>query len=462
MDNNARGTKQIIDNVLPNMQGGNGIPNQNNITGSMATGQNSSYVVPNMSQDNGQTSSSAIPGQPSEIFYDKNGQASYNGPDNSQDNMPPTTSNEIPYYQSQLVNNQNEPLDKDEIKRVQKKEAKKKEREDAKVTGEAMATVGVAAAGYFGGPTAGKWAARAKKYSLLSKAGHYHYGKKINKRVPGAAEIARFGKNIGLYDAVDSVAGGGLASKKSGASVKDAAKSVLQNSKAGAIKKDSASVGNAGGNGKLDNIKSALGNNSFSNIGKSESAKNSKNTGKSESAKNSKNTGIISGFFNKNSKSFFKKYKFIIIGVGAFFFIILAIFMGGVSGHSSYGSSAISSVSEGKDAGEYFKEFYEICENDKELCSDEYLSMIESQKAFFEELDKVGKIYNLSDKQKLMILETITYGYDIDDIELGKTFVIDENNETSETDNVYDEEKNTIGFLAEKFNGSDDNCRRGH
>ena len=177
-----------------------------------------------------------------------------------------------------------------------------------------------------------------------------------------------------------------------------------------------------------------------------------------EKDKGDKNS-VFSNFFG--GKKTAKKKKIIIAAAAAVVallpIIIFITLVGGITG--SYGSTAIKRTSQGEDAADVLQDFYDAyCKNDENECTAEQKAVLESQTEFFERLNEIGKKFNLSDKQKYIIYKTIIYDFDIGEFLSGQAFDIDkESDEKDEEDeNLYESGKDTIKFLAKKFDGSED------
>ncbi|HBA37389.1 MAG TPA: hypothetical protein DCY94_01570 [Firmicutes bacterium] len=158
------------------------------------------------------------------------------------------------------------------------------------------------------------------------------------------------------------------------------------------------------------------------------------------------------------------KYKLIAAGVIAgtvLVIIIFAAFLGMMPinfldySNDAEGSQSIQT--------EYEKWWQEFCSEDNDNCTPEQmeaaLELQESQRKFFERLDKLVTKEKLSNTQKYMVLTTIFLGYDIDDFTEGnKAFEVvgDENIEYAtekniSEDNIYIRELDTLKELIKQF-----------
>lgn len=344
--------------------------------------------------------------------------------------------------------------------KAQKKVEKEK---NTQATQDALETGARAAATFFGGPGAGKLAdigLHLPHVRLLFKG-----AAKVANRVPGVATTTRRAQSSGALKAVDAVAGG-IPKFKAGPGVNGAAGSVLGGKSANNIvpkdsRKSLISGGiqaNSGQQSSIVNSKTAEGWGESNHLkgGLKSTPSNLLHEGSPSSNKNGTKKAA---FLLDNKKSFLepKKKKIMLIGgaIAIILFPVFIMFMF-VGNSSSYGSNVITKVAEGEDAGDIYKnEYSNYCE--EEECTEEQKEIIESQSKFFERLDTVGNDYNLTAKQKQIIYETILYGYDIEDLIEGKAFEIDDENEDeNKQENVYETEKDTIKFLAKKFDDSED------
>ncbi len=310
--------------------------------------------------------------------------------------------------------------------KAQKKVEKEK---NTQATQDALETGARAAATFFGGPGAGKLAdigLHLPHVRLLFKG-----AAKVANRVPGVATTTRRAQSSGALKAVDAVAGGSP-KFKAGPGVKGTAGSVL-------------------GGKSANNLRNSSG---------GQQSPNSLNVGLDQNNSNQDNT--TKTFRNKKNNR--KKALIIIIAVASLLFA---------------GSVLISVIAEVASPIVKIKEFIEdifdsdedeLTDDEKELIEDsykEYLcgdkddddciaryeSFIDSQEDFMERFKTVSKEYNLTKRQQVILYQTIIFGYPMEEIMPGEVYNIDK---STDDENVYEKENDTIETLAKLFDGSEE------
>lgn len=311
--------------------------------------------------------------------------------------------------------------------KAQKKVEKEK---NTQATQDALETGARAAATFFGGPVAGKLArigTRLPPVRLLTKG-----AAKVANHVPGVATTTRRAQSSGALKAVDAVAGGSPKFKV-GSGVKGATGSVL------------------GG-------KSANNERDFSVDGGQQSSKSLKPGLDQNNSNQDKTTKT---FRNKKNK---KKTLIIIITIASLLFagsVLISVIAEVASPivkivefiEDIFDSDEDELTDDEKELIEDSYKEYLCGDKDDDDCIARYESFIESQEDFMERFKTVSKKYNLTKRQQVILYQTIIFGYPMEEIMPGEVYNIDK---STDDENVYEKENDTIETLAELFDGSEE------
>lgn len=132
---------------------------------------------------------------------------------------------------------------------------------------------------------------------------------------------------------------------------------------------------------------------------------------------------------------------------------------------------------ENSEVGDAYDEYWnDLCEEDSEICKEDQKEaakkLKEDQTAFYDRLDSLSNEYLSNDEkekkeQRYLVLTTVFYGYDIDQLTQGgvnPAFELDDpdNNEmtVSEDTNIYKQEKDTLKELVKQFKVTTAVCAR--
>ena len=146
--------------------------------------------------------------------------------------------------------------------------------------------------------------------------------------------------------------------------------------------------------------------------------------------------------------------KLKIIGIGSIVVLILIIILA-IIGSFNYNTVSYNDPSLSEE------ERKELDENWADMCSygECDTKVLESQKKFYAQLDNMVTKYNLNNEQRYTIIATIFYEYEMDELLDGVAFELaDEQSNQSGTSNpqdVYKEEKNSIKNLAKRFKSNE-------